>query len=150
MIESMRLQNAVGAVLDRWGVVLGERRAGRDDVTYRSALFFKVLENVASGSPNDILEITANLFQAESTQIFEYFPASFSLNIVNAANFPDPTFAADLIRSAKPAGVGLLYIAVGTVEPYFAFDGYPADGSLGFDDYLIPGNQGGIFLTAIV
>ena len=150
MLSSMRLQNATGATLNRWGNTLGVPRAGRDDITYRAALFFRTLESIATGSPNEILDIVSTLFEAESTQIFEYFPAAISINIVNAQNLPDPTYSANLVQSICPAAVALLYIAVGETSPYFAFFGYPASGALGFDDYLTPTNEGGQFLTVIV
>ena len=76
------LQDAVGAMLDVLGKVVGESRKGRTDESYRLAIQNRIVVNNSEGTPNQLLEIL-QLLSPTSTdnKIFEHFPLSLNFYI---------------------------------------------------------------------
>lgn len=123
LLSQRWLDNAEGAQLDGFGSIVGEAREGRTDDDYRLAIRARILLNLSSGTPEDIIALTRALTDGAMVSLTEYFPAYFTVEI------PDPLASTELaekieyfIDQASPAGVGsgLIYI-VSPVGEEFTF-----------------------------
>lgn len=140
------MQTAVGAVLDRWGVVLDEARLGDNDADFRSRLFFKVSRNISNGTPEELIRFFKELVQAESVQIYEVFPGVVVMTAVNAQNPADPVIVRAQLQQLAPAGVRIGYLATGGDDHPFAFAAHPNPNARGFDTFPVE-EIGGIFVS---
>lgn len=70
------IDTAIGIQLDKVGDIVGEKRRGRDDETYRQAIKFRVFVNVSKGRPSDLIQATLTLTQADDVQYLESYPAT--------------------------------------------------------------------------
>jgi hypothetical protein len=95
--------DAMGGVnLDHIGNIVGQKRAGRTDADYRVAIRQKIAANVSSGTPDQLVEIFANITGSTTTDFLEDYPAGFGI-YGDSDPYPDGTFEA--VEAAKPAGV---------------------------------------------
>ncbi len=138
-----RLSNATGAQLDVLGRVLGQPREGRADANYVLWLRARMLLNLGSGRPEDLLAIFSAVVQGSTgLQLEEQFPASIVLRIGSASTV-DPAQAAAILQLAKAGGVkAVLESATSIDTTSFAMDPNGA----GFDDGT--GTVGGTFAEA--
>jgi hypothetical protein len=111
MLDDVRWLRAIslatGQQLDNLGKLVGIKRNGLGDETYRTRLRAQVLLNLSSGSPEEIYAIVSAmlaLVPGLTLQALEFFPAAFVLRVGNAAI----TNAADIaavLQIARDAGV---------------------------------------------
>lgn len=142
MINGRTLQAATGATLDRWGNVLDELRLGDSDQNFRSRLFFKVIRNIASGTPEEMIQIYSDLMQAGLVQLQEVYDGNVVLIAHNAQNVPSLTYAKELVQAVAPAGVRVAYLQFGTSPNPFVFATHPDPLARGFDTYPVTGVGG--------
>lgn len=77
------IDNARGAVLDRYGANFGVARGGASDVFYRLMIKIKILAQLSGGDIETIIEAVAGLYQidAASVELYEIFPAKVQVAI---------------------------------------------------------------------
>jgi len=140
-----RLGTATGAQLDVLGRILGQAREGRADADYVLWLRARMLLNLGSGRPEDLLALFASVTQGSTTlQLEEQFPASIVLR-VGSASTVDPAQAAAILQLAKAGGVrAILESATSIDTTSFAFDTNDA----GYGDST-NGAVGGTYAAAI-
>ena len=146
-LSKMSLQDATGAILDRWGVVLDEARLGDNDADYRSRLFFKIARNICSGTPEELILFFNYLLQTSTVQINELFPGVVYFTAVQIQNIADPVLVKSQLQQLCPAGVRIGWMSIGSNNKPFAFASHPNLDARGFDTYPVTGN-GGEFVSA--
>ena len=127
------LQNAVGAQLDRLGVLLGQGRNSLSDSDYRTVLQSKIVEYQANGSVEDVIQMLLTLGRASSVLITESFPARF---LAYPVGLNPPVSNADLaaaLVNIKLAGVGMEVFVPPSSNPVFTFDHAVDATHAGFD-----------------
>jgi hypothetical protein len=101
------IETATGAQLDVLERILRQPTLFLDDTTRRLYLRARILLNLSSGTPDQVLRIFTTVLTAPMTAgLQEYPPASFVLRLTGAAL--DPVLVdvmASFLRSAKDAGV---------------------------------------------
>lgn len=105
LITERTLDTAIGEQLDGIGEILGEDRQGRSDVDYRTALRARILLNVGSGTPEEIIEMISFLTDDKDNELTEYFPAAFTIFVEGALTFAEASDANTALQSGKPAAV---------------------------------------------
>lgn len=106
------IDNAQGAVLDRFGTNFGVARGGATDMFYRLLIKVKMIAMLSGGDTDTIVEAAASLFNVEPSQIEikELFPAKVWLYVDEAALDAERLEAAPLIsqlmKRIAAAGVG--------------------------------------------
>lgn len=103
------LDTAFGVQLDGLGSLVGERREGRDDETYREALRFRVFINTSQATPPDVMYALRYLTKADNLQYIESWPATFYLYTDGYALTPQITA---VMQDLSPAAVASVPIAV--------------------------------------
>ncbi len=125
MLAGRELNTAVGAQLDALGNILGMKRDGRVDETYRLRLRVQVLINLSSGTVPDLLAIAAKL--GFTGTLTEYIPAAFVLTINGAVTAAQGDDLARAIRTAKAGGVNaVVEYSLFPGSTTFTFDGTTA------------------------
>lgn len=145
LLTQRDLDSAAGQQLDGIGDILNLLRAGLSDDAYRTQLRAKILLDVISGLPNEVLGLVALLVPGATTRLWQAFPASFSIVVGTAPS--DPSAVGDLLRSGTAAGVSsqIVYPASDLAHAFTASDsnlGLVASTSLGFADSSTPGTGG--------
>lgn len=146
-LTKLPLQTAEGAVLDRWGDVLGEARLGDSDADYRSRLFFTITRNISNGTPEELISFCAFLLQTTGVQLNELFPGVVNLSATNVTNMADPVLIKAQLQQLCPAGVRIGWLIIGEFEHPFAFAGHPNPNARGFDTYPVE-EIGGVLTSA--
>jgi len=128
LIETALLSNAVGALLDRYGLLVGVPRGGRNDTDYRRLISVRIAANLASGTIESIISVIAELAGAP-VKSSPVYPAAYQLQVfttspLTAAQIND---IADALADLTAAGVGYQVTEVASLTP-FTFDVGP-----GFD-----------------
>lgn len=119
---------AVGAQLDRLGVVVGEPRNGEtDDDVYRRRIRARISANESRGTAADIIRVARALVYDDAAQIVitPGYPAAYSVEIAGVAVDEEvAAVAAPMLRDATSAGVRVIleYSPVAPEEA-FTFDG---------------------------
>lgn len=133
LITERTLETAVGEQLDGIGEILGEDRQGRNDDDYRTALRARILLNVGSGTPEEIVELVSYLTDDKSNELTEYFPAAFTIFVLGALTFTEAFNANTALQSGKPAGV-LAHLIYGEspVSELFCYGDTPWFGSTAY------------------
>jgi len=107
LLSQRWLDNAEGAQLDGFGSIVGEAREGRTDDDYRLAIQARILLNLSSGTPEDIIALARALTDGSSVLLAQYFPAYFTVEILEPlASAAIAEKIASFIEEASPAGVG--------------------------------------------
>ncbi len=77
------LNNAKGAVLDRYGANWGVKRFNENDALYRLAIIVKVMAQLSGGDTDTVIKATAELLGVEYTDIefADVFPAKIALYV---------------------------------------------------------------------
>lgn len=107
MLDYLDIDTATGYLLDNIGGIVGEKRLGNTDETYREKIKIRIFLNSSRGTPNDLLEALDLLTDSTRIQLFEHFPnhsifysnsSTMSTNIAN-------TLSAASIVTSHPVGV---------------------------------------------
>lgn len=120
-LNELSLKDAVGVQLDGLGEILGEKRLGADDETYRAALSVRITINTSSGEPETLISVLSAITDSTYVQLTEIFPARIEMF------FNGITIPADLISNmnrVKAAGVQLQLVGNSSTNP-FVFEGDP-------------------------
>jgi len=120
------LSAAVGVQLDGIGQIVGESRLGKDDATYKLHIAARILINLSTGTPEELIAIVRLLIGAGKT--IEYvpeYPAAQTLKIDTLLPSAGSTVA-DLIVQARSGGVGTK-LEWWETEPVFGFLGATGD-----------------------
>lgn len=125
--SALDIESATGAQLDQMGLLLGERRDGLDDITYRRYLTARSMIRIGQGSTEDVIGIAATL-SGGAVEYSPAYPAGYRIHLT--APVPDALKARFKARltEATPAGVGL-EVTQATSDDPFTFD----NDALGFD-----------------
>lgn len=116
------VETSVGAQLDALGSIVGEDRAGRNDLQYSTALRARLILNVSEGTPQNIIDLIRAIAGDVRVAIVENFPASFLATILDPIDPTevDVTQISGLVASGRPAGVeGVVTFGV---IPAFQYD----------------------------
>lgn len=129
-VASITLGTAVGDQLDQYGALLKTPRDNRDDEDYLTALRVEILLRSSSGTIEEIIEILNVLTGGLNTDLQEFYPASFIMDILtdwtpnlNVSNI------VETLRRAKPLGVQ----GIVTFSEADAFQ-YDGTGPTGYDE----------------
>jgi hypothetical protein len=96
--EANNLATGTGVILDIIGKIVGERRAGRLDPSYRESLYNRIVINTSEGTPNELLEILSLLSKGTSTRIYEHFPLTTAFYTNGSAS----SALAKTLRASSP------------------------------------------------
>ena len=106
------LDNAQGAVLDRYGANFGVERGGSNDAFFRLLIKIKMIALLSGGDIDTIVSAAANLFNVElpEVELREVFPAKVWLyideDILDAERLEAVPLIAELVKRIAAAGVG--------------------------------------------
>lgn len=92
---------AVGQQLDVIGLLFNISRLGRDDPTYRAALFEAISKSSSSGTHSEIILALRLLAQTDDVKLFEHGPAEFIASVGGAVD----TNVIKSLQQIKAAGV---------------------------------------------
>ncbi|WPY01462.1 hypothetical protein Trichorick_01375 (plasmid) [Candidatus Trichorickettsia mobilis] len=114
--EKARLVNAVGFVLDRWGVVFNVTRKGMLDDEYRQAIFTKIIIDHSQGTVSDILNAVYLLYKPSFAYLIEY-------SCLVQINCVEPAASLQGINDTLSAVVasGVNYVVIKEVSNSFKF-----------------------------
>ena len=116
LLNERGISSAIGNQLDLIGKIVGESRLGRDDETYRSALYLRIFINNSEGTPEDVLSALKLITQATYVNMWEHYPASVHL-LTNGTSIPDNL--AETLKNVVPAAVSLPRIILDPYEDTF-------------------------------
>lgn len=107
LLNNRSIQTAFGIQLDYIGKIVGAKRGGRSDESYREYIQLQILINTSEGTPDDILEILALITNASIVKSFPHYPVGGSL-YTNGDTIPS-TLASTLTKAA-PISHGEIHI----------------------------------------
>lgn len=107
LLNNRSIQTAFGVQLDYIGKIVGAKRGGRSDESYREAILLQILINTSEGTPDDILEILSLITNASIVKSFPHYPVGGSL-YTNGDTIP--SFLASTITKASPIAHGAIHI----------------------------------------
>lgn len=100
------INQAAGASLDVWGLLLVEPRSGRNDSDYRNVLLTKVLVNNSSGLASELLAIVRQVLDpADPIILEEYYPSYGKIEVLGVTDPVDAALVGRFLQKAKQAGV---------------------------------------------
>jgi len=107
--NSNNIDDATGVLLDVIGEIVGEKRLGKSDLSYRKAIKNKVVINTSEGTPNQLLEILELLTNNTKMVMYEHFP--FLNNYYSNADQMDISIPQTLLSGSPVTteGVGLYH-----------------------------------------
>jgi hypothetical protein len=126
-IRSYRsLDTAFGIGLDRLGQLYRRPRNGRDDEDYRVILKVEAFKVSSKGTPNDIITLITMLddgVDPESIIYEEHYPAGILVSsTVPLGSRLRGVERGEILKSAKPAGVRLVYLFTEDGAELFGWD----------------------------
>jgi hypothetical protein len=128
--------------LDKIGDIVGERRSGKDDTSYRLAIKARIAINTSTGTAEEIISIFKLFTGATKVQYFDLYPAAIQI----MGNVPIPVEIEDVLRFAIESSLvaGVRLELIGSFDDTEAFEFAETDGTfgLGFGDEGDP-NVGG-------
>lgn len=133
LIVERFITTSVGAQLDVWGIIVGERRNGLTDGDYRAFIEARILSNLSNGEINRLTQILSVIGRSIGPVIYHpLYPAGmwFSYPTSSPASSTTAERIVTQMTEVAPAGVEVAYI-VETTETPFAFAG-PDDEGRGF------------------
>lgn len=83
------IDTAIGKQLDGCGYIVGESRNGRDDVSYRLAIKYRIFVNTSNATPEDLMQGLRFLTAPDNVQYIEQYPATAMLFTDGASISPD-------------------------------------------------------------
>lgn len=120
----LNILEASGVQLDSLGRLIGEHRAGQDDIPYRLALAVRVMINRSNGTVPELIDIAAtyeNVAEADATyytpavHLTPTFPAAFEIEIRTDPVHPGAEVHKRMTQAAA-AGVGVHTITTPTLS----------------------------------
>jgi len=137
------LDNAVGDLLDRLGVIIGiAREPGQSDADYRISLQTKIVENISQGEPERLITVYRVLVGATLVHLSENYPGGVGL--MSEIDLTDQDFINLLFRridNIAAAGVRIEYLgSFDDAEP-FAMAGLLAGKGFGSDSDPLAGGK---------
>lgn len=122
------LQFAGGALLARWGELVGEPRGGLPDPDYRRVIYGRIQANRSDGSTSTMLLIFRLLTQddGDTVSYFDLYPASFLLQVIRQT----PMTARmrrrvrRIMEAARPMGIGMGLVHAPAVPFQFGGAGF--------------------------
>lgn len=113
MIVAMRLATATGTTLDSIGDIVGEKRNGQTDTSYRLRIRVRSLANRASGTIPEMLagmallgdQVGVEAFGASASVVEEFAPAAFVYHLNTFMVTEPPTDYLYALGLFRPAGV---------------------------------------------
>jgi hypothetical protein len=141
-----------GVGLDAIGNIVGRKRLGLGDIDYRVALKAQIRINRSSGTPEDMIAVTA--LSVSPVQDFTYqeaYPATVVIEALGAMTFSILVLFDNLLRT-KPGGVRLLLeYSEAALDASFTFsddDTTMTDTGKGWGDDTDP-LTGGVFIDVL-
>lgn len=134
------IDTAVGVQLDALGKIVGQKRQGAGDEVFRARIRARIWANRSLGHPDDIIKVVqlATGLPDDEWTYTENYPAGFIIEIFGAIDASIVPVVAELVRVAKPPGVGFSVLFSGVPEgETFAFsdtDDIMIDADRGFAD----------------
>lgn len=127
------LDTATGAMLDRYGVIVGEPRGAlTDDDDYRRFVKARILVNRATGTADDLVTIAALLFDVDVADVehVDAYPlaTTITVDVATPATVDVARRIARAMDDARPVAVGVTVVEA--AAPAFRFD----TAGFGFDD----------------
>lgn len=107
LLNNRSIQTAIGVQLDNIGKLVGAKRKGRSDESYREFIQLQILINNSEGTPNDILEILSLITNAGIVKSFPHYPVGGSL-YTNGDRIPSSL--ASTLTKAAPISHGEIHI----------------------------------------
>lgn len=103
------LSIATGALLDQWGAMVGELRAGLADDDFRSFIEARVLLNLTDANAPDVLTLARVLTAPSAVRLYQYDGYGYQVLIVRDGFMGERRAArvGRFLRACKPAGVAL-------------------------------------------
>lgn len=97
------ISTATGNALDQLGEIVGTIRGGLSDGDYRAQIKARILLNISSGTPDQILQLFTSAFSPTTFSLRDGPTPSIVLSATSAV--ADATQMGLLLQAAKPAGV---------------------------------------------
>jgi hypothetical protein len=113
----LNITNSSGKQLDLIGHIIVERRNGRNDVDYRSALTLKIFKNTSRAFVEDIVKILTIVTNATKVVYSDNPPAAYTI-YTNGETLP--TNIKTIIDKLSAAGVAVLIYASDGQVPFIA------------------------------
>jgi hypothetical protein len=132
LITDRLLDTSVGAQLDTWGEIVGERRDGLTDDEFREFIRARILTNLAEGEIQRIITVLKTITQSTLVKFQANYPAAFIVDY-SRDGYTSDAFRERVraqILSITPSGVGLKIVESNL--NYFGFADDP--NALGFGD----------------
>lgn len=107
LLNNRGVYDAIGALLDQIGNLVGVPRNGQNDDVYRNNILAKIAINNGEGTPDDVLLALKSVTQGSVVKLWEHFPAT-SYVMTDGDVTPIKTVAQ--IKESSPAGVNLRLI----------------------------------------
>lgn len=120
--DGRQLANAVGVQLDGIGEIVGLKRNGLDDDTYRIFIIGTIAKNFSDGTIPVIRTILILLFDAQYLLIFETYPAEIQVQFADSTRDPSLfPLISNLVQQALGAGIKLGSVTEFDVDNPFRF-----------------------------
>jgi hypothetical protein len=104
LLHERTLDAAEGQQLDNLGAIVGQPREGRTDEEYRLWIAARRLVNVATGVPDDFLNLVKTVLPASESRYIPYYPAGFQIRSYGLGDGNGATIY-QILATIKPAGV---------------------------------------------
>lgn len=137
------IENARGAVLDRYGANFGVKRVSSDDRFYRLAIQVKIMSQLSGGDADTVIRAAGTLLDVELSDVLleDVFPAKISLYVDKKLLSPDRVELIEpiayTIKRILAAGVGMrLYLR--TYRTYYLPTNVGRGGAVGTFSKSIP------------
>lgn len=105
LFEGRWIDLATGAVLDKFGELIGQAREGFDDDFYKILLYVKMGENISQGETERVIDVYKIITRATLVQLREIYPAGMELTSNGSINPITAEFIYDKIQKVRAAGV---------------------------------------------
>lgn len=113
----LNITTSSGEQLDLIGHIVVEKRNGRNDVDYRSALTLKIFKNTSGGFVKDVVKILTTVTNATKVVYSDNPPAAYTI-YTNGETLPKDI--KESINRLSPAGVAVLIYASDGQVPFVA------------------------------
>lgn len=139
LLTERDIDNAYGAQLDGLGSIVGERRNGREDEVYRTAIRVRVAVLRSNGRVEELIAILVLLFGTELDVWIRESQMALEVELRSETGVnTTPALVIRILRAAKAGGVRLdLGYAVGDPDATLRWGDYEGSdvGGLGHGDY---------------
>lgn len=132
LITGTYFDTADGYLLERWGAIVGEQRAGLNDDEYRAFIRGRMLTDVCGGTGDELIRIYELITAPNNGVIAQAkYPACFTLTVIRSTPMRDVVArrVVRMMNEAKADGIGMGLIEA--IAPAFGFDGNPLASGFG-------------------